>query len=88
MNTVRDLLGTHLIPLSHLVMDESSLKFHGHKRDGYQLLHKLVKQGFILYTIASTGSLVHNFIISSSQEEIESIRNGTTVNLLTHSSHH
>jgi hypothetical protein len=69
-----DLLRDHLrciaIPGSHLVVDESAIKFHGRKRDKYRIPNKPAKEGFVFYAVASHGGFVHDFTVSSSQDHL------------------
>jgi hypothetical protein len=69
------------IPGSHLVVDESAIKFHGRKQDKYRLPNKPAKEGFIFYAVTSHGGLVHDFMVSSSQDHLEGVPDhGITIN--------
>ena len=59
------------MPSSNICINESAIKFFGRKVNAYKLLYKLAKKGFLLYTLASEGGLVHDFVLSSSQEALE-----------------
>lgn len=83
LNIFRDLLKSTFIPSSHLCVDESTVKFHGRKSDKFLLAHKPAKEGFILYSLASHGGLIHDFLVASSQHGIELNDNGITLDIAT-----
>lgn len=84
LEVFRRRLQEFLLPGSHLAVDESSIKFHGRSRHIFRLDHKPDKSGFIVYIIASHGGAIHDFLVSSPKEGIESIpRDGITVDLAT-----
>ena len=72
-----------LIPSSHICVDESSIKFFGRKKDKYKLPHKPAKEGFVCYALTSYGGLIHDFCMSSSQDRLEGIGEGYTIDLTT-----
>ena len=72
-----------LVPGSHIAVDETAIKFHGRKRDIYRMAHKPAKQGFTFYAVASPGGMLHDFLVSSSQDGIEGIPDGISIDLPT-----
>lgn len=74
-----------LIPSSHFAVDESAIKFHGCQRNTYLLANKPAKEGFVFYALASYGGIIHDFIVSSSQEGVNEVGKGIKVNLPTRS---
>ena len=83
MDQLREQCNQTLIPSSHICIDESSIKFFSRKKDKYKLLHKLAKEGFIYYALTSSGGLVHDFCMSSSQNRLEGIGEGYHIDLIT-----
>lgn len=72
-----------LIPSSHICVDESTIKFHGRKLDVHRLDHKPAKRGFVVYALTSDGGLMHDFVVSSSQDGLEGVPEGITIELPT-----
>lgn len=73
------------IPSSHIYINESTIKFHGHKLDIFKLPHKPAKEGFICYALTSNGGLIHDFIVASSQNGLEGVPEGITLEIPTKS---
>jgi hypothetical protein len=73
LDTVRTRLKMILIPGSLLVVDESSIEFHGRKKDKYRMRHKPAGEGFCIFALCSYGGLLHDFAVSSSQNGIEGV---------------
>ena len=83
LDLIRGQLECVFIPSSHICVDESTIKFHGRKIDTYLLTHKPAKEGFVCYTIVSYSGLIHDFIVSSSQDGPEGVSQGITIDLPT-----
>jgi transposase IS4-like protein len=85
LDVVRTQFRLLLIPGSHICVDESIIKFYGHKTDTFKVPHKPAKEGFLLYVLASHGGLVHDFVVVSSQTGIEAVPTGITLDIPTKS---
>lgn len=83
LDAVRDRFRALLIPSSNICVDESTIKFHGRKLDVHRLDHKPAKRGFVVYALTSDGGLMHDFVVSSSQDGLEGVPEGITIELPT-----
>ena len=71
------------IPSSHIAVDESTIEFHGKLKYIFLLKHKPAGSSFLIYALASHGGLVHDILFSSSQDGLESFKEGISINLAT-----
>lgn len=85
LNALRAQLRTVTIPSSHLAVDESSIKFHGRKKDTYRMPHKPAREGFNFYAVGSRQGIIHDFVVTSSQKGVEDVPDGITLDLPTRS---
>lgn len=81
IDALRQVLRDFIIPGSHLALDESVIKFHGHSIHTFKLSHKPGKQGFVIYAIATHSGLIFDFIVSSSQDGLEGDISGGYINI-------
>ena len=81
LNVFRNQLFLFTVPGSHFAIDESAIKFHGLNRNKFQLRHKPAKEGFIIFALASNGSILHDFMLWGSRDGLEYNKKSTTVNI-------
>ena len=83
LDALRQQLKMHLLPSSHVAVDEITIKFHGHKKDLYKMDHKPAQFGILLYGVTSHGGLLHDFLVASSEEGLEGVKQGISIDLST-----
>ena len=59
----RERLRAFASPLSHIAIDESTIKFFSRNKNKSLMKHKPAKEGFLLYSLYSYGGFIHDFIL-------------------------
>lgn len=67
VHAVRSAFQYHLIPSSHLTVDESPIQFFGRQKNKYRMRHKPAGEGFIMFALCSYERLVHDFAVHSAE---------------------
>ena len=81
LNVFRNQLFLFTISDSHLIVNESAIKFHDRNSNKFRLAHKSAKKNFVLYVLISEKDILHDFMLWDSRDDLEYHKQSITINI-------